>query len=227
MLRDRYLPILIGLTAVAMIISLYLVFLYVPTERTMGIVQRIFYFHVPSAWVAFLAFLVAFVAGIVYLVRPHWRWDTAGAASIEIGIVFSTIAVVTGSLWARPTWNTWWTWDPRLTTTLILWIYYVSVLLLRQMVENKERQARFSAVLCIVGFVNVPIVFLTIRLWRTIHPVLFTSEGFALESSMLLALLVSLLTFTLLYLCLLWLRMRQEYLQAEITRMKDQLLSAL
>lgn len=227
MLRDRYLPILIGLTAVAMIISLYLVFLYVPTERTMGIVQRIFYFHVPSAWVAFLAFLVAFVAGIVHLVRPHWRWDTAGAASIEIGIVFSTIAVVTGSLWARPTWNTWWTWDPRLTTTLILWIYYVSVLLLRQMVENKERQARFSAVLCIVGFVNVPIVFLTIRLWRTIHPVLFTSEGFALESSMLLALLVSLLTFTLLYLCLLWLRMRQEYLQAEITRMKDQLLSAL
>lgn len=227
MLRDRYLPILIGLTAVAMIISLYLVFLHVPTERTMGIVQRIFYFHVPSAWVAFLAFLVAFVAGIAYLVRPHWRWDTVGAASIEIGIVFSTIAVVTGSLWARPTWNTWWTWDPRLTTTLILWIYYVSVLLLRQMVENKERQARFSAVLSIVGFVNVPIVFLTIRLWRTIHPVLFTSEGFALESSMLLALLVSLLTFTLLYLCLLWLRMRQEYLQAEITRMKDQLLSAL
>jgi heme exporter protein C len=225
-LRDKYLSILIGLIAVAMTVSLYLVFVYVPTERTMGIVQRIFYFHVPSAWVGFLAFLVAFVAGIAYLARRDWRWDTVGTASIEIGIVFSTIALVTGSLWARPTWNTWWTWDPRLTTTLILWIYYVSLLLLRQMVENEERRALFSAVLSIVGFVNVPIVFLAIRLWRTIHPVLFTSEGFALESSMLLTLLVALLTFTLLYLCLLWLRVRQEYLRAELDRMKDQLLSA-
>jgi len=224
--RDKYLLALIGLTAVSMIASLYLVFVYVPTERTMGLVQRIFYFHVPSAWVGFLAFLVAFVAGIAYLARRDWRWDVAEATSVEIGIAFSTIALVTGSLWARPTWNTWWTWDPRLTTTLVLWLYYVSMLLLRQMIENKERQARFSAVLSIVGFVNVPIVFLTIRLWRTIHPVLFTSEGFALESSMLLTLLVSLLTFTLLYFCLLWLRVRQEYLRAEIDRMKDQLLSA-
>ena len=226
MLRNRFLPILVGLTALAMVISLYLVFVYAPTERTMGDVQRIFYFHVPSAWVGFLAFLVAFVAGIAYLTRRQWRWDTVETASIELGVVFSTVALVTGSLWARPTWNTWWTWDPRLTTTLVLWIYYVSVLLLRQMVENEERRARFSAVLSIVGFVNVPIVFLTIRLWRTIHPVLFTSEGFGLEPSMLLALLVSLLTFTLLYLCLLWLRVGQEYLHAEIGRMKERLLSA-
>jgi heme exporter protein C len=224
-LRDKHLYILIALTAVAMIISLYLVFIYVPTERTMGVVQRIFYFHVPSAWVGFLAFFVAFVAGIAYLARREWRWDPLGRASVEIGIIFSTIALVTGSLWARPTWNTWWTWDPRLTTTLVLWIYYVSLLLLRQMVESEERQARFSAVLSIVGFVNVPIVFLAIRLWRTIHPVLFTSEGFALESSMLLTLLVSLLTFTLLYLCLLWVRVRQEYLRAEFSRLKDCLLS--
>jgi heme exporter protein C len=225
-LRDKYLSILIVLTAVAMVISLYLIFVFVPTERTMGVVQRIFYFHVPSAWVGFLAFLVAFVAGIAYLTRREWRWDTIGRASVEIGIVFSTIALVTGSVWARPTWNTWWTWDPRLTTTLVMWLYYVSLLLLRQMVESEERQARFSAVLSIVGFVNVPIVFLAIRLWRTIHPVLFTSEGFALESSMLLTLLVSLLTFTLLYICLLWVRVRQEYLHAEISRLKDRLLSA-
>ncbi len=226
MLRDKILSILIGLAAVAMVISLYLVFVYVPTERTMGDVQRIFYFHVPSAWVGFLAFLIAFVAGIGYLLRREWRWDAIGAASVEIGIVFSTIALVTGSLWARPTWNTWWTWDPRLTTTLILWIYYVSLLLLRRMVESQERQARFGAVLSIVGFVNVPIVFLAIRLWRTIHPVLFTSEGFSLEPSMLLTLLVSLLTFTLLYLCLLWVRVQQNYLHAEISRLKDRLLSA-
>jgi len=226
LLRDKVLSILITLTAVAMVVSLYLVFVHVPTERTMGIVQRIFYFHVPSAWVGFLAFLVAAIAGIAYLTRRDWHWDTIGTASVEIGIIFSTIALVTGSLWARPTWNTWWTWDPRLTTTLILWIYYVSLLLLRQMVESEERQARFSAVLSIVGFINVPIVFLAIRLWRTIHPVLFTSEGFALEPSMLLTLLVSLLTFTLLYVCLLWARVRQQYLHAEIGRLKDRLLSA-
>ena len=226
MLRDKVLLILIALTAAAMVVSLYLVFVYVPTERTMGIVQRIFYFHVPSAWVGFLAFLVAFIAGIAYLMRRQWRWDAIGTVSVEIGIVFSTIALVTGSLWARPTWNTWWTWDPRLTTTLILWIYYVSVLLLRQMVESEERQARFSAVLSIVGFINVPIVFLTIRLWRTIHPVLFTSEGFSLEPSMLLTMLVSLLTFTLLYLCLLWVRVRQATLHAEIGRLRDRLHSA-
>jgi len=225
-LRDKVLPALIALTTVAMVISLYLVFVYVPTERTMGDVQRIFYFHVPSAWVGFLAFLVAFIGGIAYLLRRQWRWDAVGAASVEIGIVFSTIALVTGSLWARPAWNTWWTWDPRLTTTLILWIYYVSVLLLRQMVESEERQARFSAVLSIVGFINVPIVFLTIRLWRTIHPVLFTSEGFSLEPSMLLTMLVSLLTFTLLYLCLLWVRVRQATLHAEIGRLRDRLHSA-
>lgn len=222
-MRDKVLSILIALTAVAMVVSLYLVFVYVPTERTMGIVQRIFYFHVPSAWVGFLAFLVAFVAGIAYLIRREWHWDAIGTASVEIGIVFSTIALVTGSLWARPTWNTWWTWDPRLTTTLILWIYYVSLLLLRRMVESQERQARFSAVLSIVGFINVPIVFLTIRLWRTIHPVLFTSEGFALEPSMLVTMLVSLLTFTLLFVCLLWIRVQQESLYAEISRLKDRL----
>jgi heme exporter protein C len=224
-LRDRCLSLLIGVTIVAMVISLYLVFLYVPNERTMGIVQRIFYFHVPSAWVGFLAFLIAFVAGIAYLTRREWRWATIGRASVEIGILFSTITLVTGSLWARPTWNTWWTWDPRLTTTLVMWMYYVTLLLMRQMVESEDRQARFSAVLSIVGFVNVPVVFLAIRLWRTIHPVLFTTEGFSLESRMLLTLLVSLLTFTLLYLCLLWVRVRQEYLRMQVSRLKDLLRS--
>ena len=208
-----------------MLASLYLVLVWVPTEKTMGVIQRVFYFHVPSAWVAFLAFAVAAVAALLFLARRQEHWDRVEVASLELGIVFSTVALITGSIWARPIWNTWWTWDPRLTTTLVMWIYYVASLLLRQMVDSPERSARFGAVLAIVGFVNVPLVFLTIRLWRTIHPVLFTTEGFGLAPEMLLTLLISLGTFTLLYFCLLTVRVRLESLQARLAQLRDQYLS--
>lgn len=220
MLKDKCYSFFVAVAAVAMITSLYLVFLYAPTERTMGVIQRIFYFHLSSAWVGFLAFFGAFMAGISYLLRRQWLSDVTGVASVEIGIVFSTIAIVTGSIWARPVWNTWWTWDPRLTTTLVMWMYYVSSLLLRQMVEGEERPARFTALLSIIGFVNVPVVFMAIRLWRTIHPVILTTQGFALEPRMLLTLLVCLLSFTLLYLCLLLLRIRVGSLRLEIDKLK-------
>jgi len=213
------------LTTLAMLASLYLVLVWVPTEKTMGVIQRVFYFHVPSAWVAFLAFAVAAVAALLFLARRQEHWDRVEVASLELGIVFSTVALITGSVWARPIWNTWWTWDPRLTTTLVMWIYYVASLLLRQMVDSPERSARFGAVLAIVGFVNVPLVFLTIRLWRTIHPVLFTTEGFGLAPEMLLTLLISLGTFTLLYFCLLTVRVRLESLQARLAQLRDQYLS--
>ena len=225
MSRDRLLMILNVLATLAILTSLYLVFVWVPTERTMGVIQRVFYFHVPSAWVAFLAFAVAAVSGLLFLTRRQDRWDRVEVASIELGIVFSTVALITGSIWARPIWNTWWTWDPRLTTTLVMWIYYVASLLLRQTVDNPERGARFGAVLAAVGFINVPLVFLTIRLWRTIHPVLFTSEGFALAPEMLLTLVVSLCAFTLLYACLLIVRVRVESLQAQLAQIRDHLLS--
>ncbi|HNR95676.1 MAG TPA: cytochrome c biogenesis protein CcsA [Anaerolineae bacterium] len=217
--------VLIMLTTLAMLASLYLVLVWVPTEKTMGVIQRVFYFHVPSAWVAFLAFAVAAVAALLFLARRQEHWDRVEVASLELGIVFSTVALITGSVWARPIWNTWWTWDPRLTTTLVMWIYYVASLLLRQMVDSPERSARFGAVLAIVGFVNVPLVFLTIRLWRTIHPVLFTTEGFGLAPEMLLTLLISLGTFTLLYFCLLTVRVRLESLQARLAQLRDQYLS--
>jgi len=188
----------------------------------MGDVQRIFYFHMPSAWASFLAFFVAFAAGIAYLVRWEPHWDTLELASVEIGLLFSMIALVTGSIWARPIWNTWWTWEPRLTTTLVMWLYYFASLMLRRLVDNPERQARFGAVLSIVGFVNVPVVFLAIRLWRTIHPVLLSSDkGLAMEPAMLLALGVSLVTFTLLYACLLMIRVRVEHLRHEVDRLRE------
>ncbi len=212
---------LIGITCLAIMASLYLIFVFVPTERSMGIVQRIFYIHVPAAWVGFLAFLVAFIGGIAYLARREPHWDMVQVATTENGIVFSTIALVTGSLWARPTWNTWWTWDPRLTTTLIMWLYYTAALMLRPMVDSEQRRARFSALLSIVGFVNVPIVFLAIRLWRTIHPVLFTSEGTAMEPSMLATLAVCVVAFTLLYSCLLAIRLRVACLTSEVSRLRS------
>jgi heme exporter protein C len=214
--RLDWLPSLIGVTALSLCISLYLVFFHAPTERSMGSVQRIFYFHVPAAWVGFLAFLMACVGGIAYLASRQIHWNMLQLASVEIGVLYSSIALVTGSLWARPIWNTWWTWDPRLTATLVMWLYYVATLMLRNIVDGEERKARFAAILNILGFVNVPIVFLAIRLWRTIHPILFTTEGFVLEHRMLLALLSSLLTFTLLYVCLLALRMQTAQLERDI-----------
>ena len=225
MSRDRLLTTLTVLTILAILTSLYLVFLWVPNELTMGVIQRVFYFHVPSAWLAFLAFAVAAVAGLLFLTRRQDKWDRVEISSVELGVVFSTVALVTGSIWARPIWNTWWTWDPRLTTTLVMWIYYVASLLLRQMVDSPARAARFGAVLAVIGFVNVPLVFLTIRLWRTIHPVLFTTEGFALAPEMLLTLMISLLAFTLLYFCLLTVRVRVESLQAQLAQLKDRYLS--
>lgn len=225
MSRERLLTVLTVLTTVAILISLFLVFLWAPTERTMGLIQRVFYFHVPSAWVAFLAFAVAAVAGLLFLTRRQDHWDRVGLASVELGIVFSTVALISGSIWARPIWNTWWTWDPRLTTTLVMWIYYVATVLLRQMVDNPERGARFGAVLALVGFVNVPLVFLTIRLWRTIHPVLFTSEGFGLAPEMSVTLLVSLLAFTLLYFCLLAIRVQLASCEAHLAQLREHYLS--
>jgi len=217
---NRWQYILTGLAALAMVVSLCLVFAYVPTERVMGPVQRIFYFHVPVAWVAFLAFLVACAAGLGYLVRRELSCDALQIASAEIGVVFSATVLMTGSLWARPIWNTWWTWDPRLTTTLIMWLYYAASLMLRNAAEGEERKARFSALLNIIGFVNVPIVFLTIRLWRTIHPVLFTSEGFGLEPRMLVTLMVCLASFTLLFACLVGIRIRAERLAREVRNLQ-------
>jgi heme exporter protein C len=193
-----------------MLVAIYAVFVYVPTERVMGIVQRIFYFHVPSAWVAFLAFFVTFVASIGYLGKRSRRWDVLAASSAELGVVFAMLVLLTGPLWARPVWNTWWTWDPRLTTTLILWLIYAGYFMLRTAIDDPQRRARYSAVLGIVGFIDVPIVFMAIRWWRTIHPVLLTSEGFELEPPMVATLLISLLAFTLLYAYLFVLRVRVE-----------------
>lgn len=211
-------------TVLAIVVALYAAFLFAPTEATMGDVQRIFYFHVPSAWSAFLSFGVVFVASIQWLRTRNSWWDTVAVSSAEVGIVFCTVALITGSIWAKPIWGTWWDWDPRLTTTMILWLIYVSYMMLRTAVENPARRASLSAVVGIVGFIDVPIVFMSIRWWRTIHPVLLSASGFDMAPPMVLTLMVCLSAFTVLFFYLLRLRVGLEQQRDEVYRLRDQIL---
>ncbi len=211
---------LLGLSFVLFVLSLYLIFIYVPTEATMGVVQRIFYFHVPVAWIAFFAFFVVFICSILYLWKRDTKWDVIASSSAEIGLVFITLVLITGSIWAKPIWGVWWVWEPRLTTALVLWFIYVAYLLVRSYASEESRGARFAAVVGIVGFIDVPIVALAITLWRTQHPgpVVF---GNGLVPSMLLTLLISVFAFTTLYALLLMQRVSLKNSENEIKRMKN------
>lgn len=180
-------------------VALYFVFIYAPTEQVMGAVQKIFYFHVASAWIAFFGFFVTFICSITLFVTNRYIFDDIASASAEIGVIFCTIVLVTGPIWAKPIWGTWWTWDPRLTTTLILWFIYIGYIMLRNFVDEEDKRAKFSAALGIIGFIDVPIVFLSIRWWRTIHPNVLQKGGGGLAPEMLTTLLISVAAFTLVY----------------------------
>ena len=207
--RDVLGLVLIVLSGIAVVAGLAAVFLYAPREATMGDVQRIFYFHVGSAWVGFFAFFVTFVGGIAYLVSGQRRWDTLAVSSTEIGLTFITMTVVTGSLWARPVWGTYWTWEPRLTISAIQLLIYVAYGMLRGALDDPEKKARFSSVYGIVAFVTVPLSWFAIRWWRTVHPDVLTSgEGMAFTARMGHTLLISLTAFTLLYVTILRQRIR-------------------
>lgn len=228
----RGLKILDWLTGIVFAIALYLVFFFAPREAVMGDVQRVFYFHVAAGWVGALAFLVAAVSGGIYLARKDRNWDKVAFASVEIGVIFTFINIVSGSIWARPIWNTWWTWDPRLVTATIMELIYLAYLMLRQGVEDPDRRARFGAVYSIVGFISVPITFLSIRIFRTIHPVVVgsgdpTAEGaFDMTPDMRVAFFFSLFTFTMVYATLLWHRLRLQDLSDKVEELKMKILSA-
>jgi heme exporter protein C len=231
-MSNRALQTLNLVTGGLLLVATGLVFLYAPLERVMGEVQRVFYFHVASAWVGLFAFLVTLIAGVIYLRTGAQRWDRIGHASVEIGLLFTIMTAVSGSIWARPAWNTWWTWDPRLTTYTIMALIYVAYLMLRQGLEDPGRRARFAAVYGIVGFISVPITFFAIRIWRTIHPVVVgngaegAQGGFAMAPSMLVVMVFSVVTFTVLYFCLLANRLRLEQLAERVEHLKAQALTA-
>lgn len=212
--------ILLGIGFVLMVIALYLVFVYVPTEKEMGIVQRIFYLMVPMGWLALLAFLIIFVASILYLVKREIKWDILASSSAEIGIIFTTLALIIGSIWARPIWGVWWTWEPRLTATLVLWLIYFAYLMIRSYATDEHRGARFAAVVGIVGFVDIPIVALATTLWRGMHPSPLIFQG-GLAPTMLLTLQVGIVAFTVLYVVLLMQRVSMKNDEMEIRGLKE------
>jgi heme exporter protein C len=224
--KPRLLAILDIVTIVLLLIASYMVFFYAPMEAVMGNVQRVFYFHVAAGWVGMLGFLVAAITGGIYLRSGDRKWDLASLASVEIGMVFAFINVVTGAIWARPIWNTWWTWDPRLTTATIMLLIYAAYLLLRQGIEDPDRRARFGAVYAIVGFLSVPLTFFSARLFRTIHPVVIGSNqpgatgAFDMTPMMLQTFLFSLLTFTVIFADLLWHRIRVGKLADKVEQIK-------
>lgn len=213
------------LSGLSMMVALYLVFVYAPTEATMGHVQRIFYFHVSSAWVGFFAFFVTLVGGIAYLRGGNRDWDTVALSSVEIGLTFTAMAVITGSIWAKATWNAWWPWqqEPRLVLVSILLLLYLAYLMLRAFVEGEERKARFAAVYGIVAFVSVPFTFMSVRWWQRLHPVVFEREGTHLAPAMLATFLFCLLAFTILYFTLLLHRSRLGRLADQAEGLKERL----
>lgn len=214
---------LAGLSAATMAGVVFMVFRYAPREAVMGDVQRIFYFHVASAWVGFAAFLVTAVGGLLYLVRQEPRWDALSLASAEIGLGFITMALVSGALWARPVWGTYWTWEPRLTISAVQWLAYLAYLMLRRSLDDRERAARFAGVYAIVAFVTVPLSWYAIRWWRTIHPDIVTgSGGMGLAPRMVETLWASLAAFSLLYLNLLLARMRLEQSRDALLELRGQ-----
>ena len=200
--------------------ALFMVFIYVPTERVMGVVQRIFYFHVPLAWIGFLAFFVVFICSILYLWKRNTKWDVIASSSAEIGLIFTTLVIITGSIWDKSIWGVWWTWDPRLTGALILWFIFIAYFVVRSYASEESQGTRFAAVVGIIGFLDVPIVALATTIWRTQHPGPVIFEG-GLAPSMLLTLMICLAAFTCLYVLLLIQRISIKNSEVQISRLKE------
>jgi heme exporter protein C len=210
---------LILVSVLLMLAALYMVFIFVPTDAETGIVQRIFYFHVPLAWIAFLAFFIVFGCSIMYLWKRDKKWDVLASSSAEVGLVFTTLFLLTGSIWAKPIWGVWWTWDSRLTSSLILWLIYLAYFIIRSYISEEQRRARFAAIVGIIGFIDVPIIALAITLWRTQHPGPVIFKG-GLVPEMVWTLLVSIAAFTSLFVMLFSYRTLIKQDEDELNRLK-------
>jgi heme exporter protein C len=207
-------------------IAAYLALVVAPTELIMGNVQRVFYFHVGTAWTALLGFIFSAILSVIYLITKDLKWDRIQVAAIEVSMVFFFITIVLGSIWARPVWNTWWTWDPRLTTATITELIYVAYFMLRQGIDDPDRRARFGAVYALLGGLSAPITFFAIRLFRTIHPVVIGGSnveaegGFNMTSDMLGVFFFALFAFTIIFIDLFWNRIRLGDLQEKVEQLK-------
>ena len=205
-IRKPNLKLWAGLTTLAFLIHIPMALFYAPEDVAQGAAQRIFYIHVPSAWIGFLAFGVVFVCSIALLATSKRKWDDIAAASAEVGVIFTLAVVLTGPIWAKASWGIWWTWDPKLTAVFILLCIYLSYLALRQYVDEPLRRARFCAVLGIVGFLDIPIIVMAVSWWRGEHPSSVMVKG-GMPHKDLIVLMMGNLTFTLLFITLLKTRM--------------------
>ena len=194
----------------------WLIYAYAHVEETLGLPQKIFYVHLPLAWWALMSFFLVFLGSIAYLWRRNPAADRLCAAAAETGVLLSGLALVTGMLWARRSWGVWWTWDPRLTTTLIMWFIYAGYLVLRGLDLPQQRRNVVCAVVGIVAFLDVPLVFLSARIWRSIHPAVFGNKGGGLEPEMRLTVIACVISFGLLWAGLVWIRKRQLDLAARL-----------
>lgn len=204
-------------TAALFVVTLYLVFVVAPVEMQMGVVQKIFYFHVPSAYAMYLGFVTAAVGGAVYLIRRDPKWEAISVAGAEVGMLFCVLVLTTGPLWARKAWGVWWTWDPRLTTTLLAGMIFAAYLALRSMGGAGEVEKRFAAGLALFGILDIPLIHYSVQRWRGVHPTVITGKGGGLESEMYMALGVSFVLFTLLAILLIWFRasIERQYVEIE------------
>ncbi len=220
------LKILDVFSILVLLIAAYLALVYAPKELVMGDVQRVFYFHIGTSWTALLGFILAALFSVVYLINKDLKWDRLQVAAVEVSLVFFLITIVLGSIWARPVWNTWWTWDPRLTTAAVTELIYVAYFMLRQGIDDPDRRARFGAVYALVGGISAPITFFAIRLFRTIHPVVIGGANAAAQGSfnmtphMLTAFFFALFAFTVIFIDLFWNRVRLGDLQNKVEELK-------
>jgi heme exporter protein C len=203
-----------------MLAHLYMVFKFVPTDKETGVIQRIFYLHVPLAWIAFFAFFIVLIGGIMYLWKRDLKWDRLASASAEIGFLFITLVLISGSIWAKPVWGVWWVWTARLTLSLVLWFIYAAYFIIRAYINEDGQRARFSAVVGIIGFLNVPLVFLAVKLWTTQHPGLIIFEG-GMVPKMVWTLIVGIAAYTILYAILLIKRFAVKNSQNELSKLKS------
>ncbi len=194
------------LSALLMALSLYMIFMWVPTEQNLGVSQRIFYFHVPLGWLGMVSIVIVAFASVMHLLTGRERWDSLAHSTAEVGLIAATLIIVTGSIWAKPVWGVWWTWDAKLTTTLILWFIYVGYLMVKAYAPAGSQGQRFASVVALIGAIDAPIIYFATLWWRTAHPELNIgplAESGGLDSRMALTFLVSLVAFTVLYVFLL------------------------
>ncbi len=223
--KPTALKILDVVSIILLAISTYLALFFAPTELVMGQVQRVFYFHIGTAWVGLLGFILAAVSGVIYLVSKDMRWDRFEVAAVEVSTMFFFLTIALGSIWARPAWNTWWTWDPRLTTAAITELIYIAYFMLRAGIEDPEKRARFGAVYTLLGGISAPITFMVIRLFRSIHPVVIgaanaNQEKMSMSPDMLTAFLFALFAFSVIFIDLIWHRLRLGALEEKVEQLK-------